>query len=263
MKRAIVTVVAYAALLYARTVMATPTPQQNCDNLRIKAWKAYTSCVDNAMAKDVKGVAFDEFAAFAKCRHAYAKKWVGFQSKSSLSGSSCRPVGGARFDNSAADGTVTDNLSGLVWELKTALDSTPDPLNPRDGDNFYSWSTGFPYAENGTAYTTFLTGVNGLNTTGFADANGWRLPTLAELQTIVLDFPCTGASGGAKCKCPSTPCVDPALDAANTKDSFYWSSTGYLPNPTSAWYVSFFDGVVVGNFGETNSFWVRAVRGGL
>src|SRR5207244_3672065 len=38
----------------------------------------WMSCVEAKVAKDAKGVSFDEFAAFAKCRHSYFKKWTYF-----------------------------------------------------------------------------------------------------------------------------------------------------------------------------------------
>jgi hypothetical protein len=251
MTKASLTVGACAALLWAGTVLATPTPQQSCDSARITAWKVYLSCVNSALAKHAKGVSLDASAAFARCRHTYFKNWTKFQSKASLVGSTC--VGTRYTDN--GDQTVTDNLSGLVWEKKDDLGGD------HDKDNSYTWSTGAPWAENGTVFTSFLSTVNGGG--GFAGANGWRLPTLAELQTIVLDFACTGAFGGAECTCPSSPCVDPALDASNTQASYYWSSTTNAYGPSNAWLVFFYDG---GNgywFGKGYTLFVRAVRGGL
>ena len=245
--------------------LALPTAQQKCDEARIKAWAKYVSCVDGVVAKDAKGVYSDwavESAAFAKCRHTYFKNWTTLEKSASLLGSSCNltdnrtnPPDPRYTDN--GDQTVTDNLSGLVWEKKDNAGGI------HDKDNWYTWSAGSPYKESGTAFTTFLTGAGtGLNVAGFAGANGWRLPTLAELQTIVLDFACTGAFGGAKCSCPSSPCVDPALDAANTQsDNYYWSATSDVRSPGIAWFVGFSNGVV-GRYFETDDSYVRAVRGG-
>jgi hypothetical protein len=50
---------------------------------------------------------------------------------------------------------------------------------------------------------SFLSSVNGDG--GFGGANGWRLPTLAELQTTMLDYTCTGAGGGATYVCITPP----------------------------------------------------------
>ena len=91
MTKTTLTATACAALLWAGAAFAkfTPSPQQNCDSARITAWKTYVSCVDKVLAKDAKGVEVDRGAACAKCRHAYFTKWKGFQSKTSLTGSTC------------------------------------------------------------------------------------------------------------------------------------------------------------------------------
>lgn len=256
MTKTIVTVVACATLLWAGTAVATPTAQQRCDYARITAWKTYVSCVDTAVAKDAKGVMFDESAAFAKCRHTYFKNWTSFQREASLAGSTCTAGVGNRFTVTDSGATVTDALTGLVWELKTNDSSV------HNGGGVYIWSTGSPWAESGTAFTTFLTA--GLNTPGFAGANGWRVPTNAELQSIVLDFPCTGAFGGSACTCPSNPCV--AFSDPNTQSFYYMSATGYVPSPNFAWVVTFGTGGVDGGIGysfKADGEYVRAVRGGL
>ena len=256
MKRALLASLGVALLLSANSALAkfTPTAQEKCDFARVTAWKVYTSCVDVVVAKDAKGVSFDEFAAFAKCRHAYFKKWTAFQGKAAYAGTSCDqtvPSIGGRFKDNM-DGTVTDNLSGLVWEKKT------NDASVHDEGNFYTWSTG-TNNEDGTAFTTFLTA--GLNTPGFAGANGW-LPTLVELQTSLRDFTCTGAGGGATCTCGSSPCIDATFGP--TQSFSYWSATSYVPNPSFAWVVGFGDGSVLGNFHlKTDLVNVRAVRGGL
>jgi hypothetical protein len=266
MIKAVLTVAACATLLWAGTALAAPTPQEKCDKAHVTAWKAYVACVDGVLAKDAKGSlttgGSDEFAAFAKCRHTYFKKWTGFGKNAALKGSTCRNADGtavARFvDN--GDGTVTDNLTTLVWEKKDNLDGTANSSDPRDADNTYTWSTGSPYEENGTAFTSFLTDpTTGLNATGFAGANGWRLPTLAELQSIVLDFKCTGAGGSSTCSCTSNPCI--AFSDANTS-AYDWSASSYVPDPSAVWFVYFINGnVSIG--GKTSGLFVRAVRGGL
>jgi hypothetical protein len=252
--KAIVTRTACIVLLWAGTVLATQTPQQKCDHARVMAWKTYLSCVDTVVAKDAGCVpnascppSFSEFAAFATCRHAYFKKWTAFQSSASLTGSTC--VGG-RFTTTDGGTTVTDALTGLIWEKKTN-DSTV-----HDVGNVNTWSTGTSKGD-GTAFTTFLAGaLTGLNVAGFGGAEGWRLPTLAELQTIVLDFTCTKVS----CLCGSDPCIDATFGP--TQSSYYWSATSWAPNSADAWYV-LFDTGSVGVLGELGGDYVRAVRGGL
>jgi hypothetical protein len=236
--------------------LGTQSAQEKCDSARITAWKTYLSCVDTVVVKDVEGASFDEEAAFTNCRHTYFKNWTAFQPKASLAGSTCI---GSRFTVTDSGATVTDGLTRLVWELKTGtVGGGTDFSNPENVNNTYSWSMGSPYAENGTAFTTFLTA--GLNAPGFAGANGWRLPTLAELQTIVLDFPCTGAGEGPTCSCGTSPCIDGTFGP--TQSGNYWSATSYVPFPDGAWGVGFGTGFV-DSFTKSLGLYVRAVRGGL
>ena len=192
-------------------------------------------------------------------------------------GSTCHVGLGSRFTDNG-DGTVTDALTTLVWEKKDNLDSTVDYSDPHDADNTYTWSSGpSSSVEDGTVFTTsfspavpgFLTNsMTSLNVAGFAGASGWRLPTLAELQTIVLDFPCTKKS--VSCDCVVSPCIPstfgppPPHGFGPTQPSQYWSSTSYLPYSRNAWSVSFDDGSVTAVFLFKNAgVYVRAVRGGF
>jgi hypothetical protein len=224
---------AAGTLLWPTTALATPTPQQLCDSARITAWKSYLSCVDGVLAKNARGALVDlviAFPAFAKCRHQYFANWVEFQGRNSLAGSTCI---GSRFTSTDSGTTVTDALTSLVWEKKTNFDSVANPADPHDADNTYSWSTtGPPYAESGTTFTDFLAT---LNSGGFAGANGWRLPTLAELQTILLDFPCRAMSNCGSCG--ANPCIDPAFDPTQNSlpGNGYWSATSWLPGLGLAW----------------------------
>jgi uncharacterized protein DUF1566 len=176
------------------------------------------------------------------------------QTTGSLAGSTCS---GSRFTDNG-DQTVTDNFSGLVWEKKEGLDNVPNLLNAHDADNAYTLSVGAPYKENGTAFTSLLAMVNGGG--GFGGANAWRLPTFVELETILADFECDDP---VTCTCPSTPCIDPALDAANTRSAFYWSATTFVPNPIISWIVNFNDSNDIDSNVRSNTWHVRAVRGGL
>lgn len=161
----------------------------------------------------------------------------------------CPPNSPTRFvDN--GDGTVCDHQTGLMWEQKDGVsDSTVDLNNPRDVDNNYSWSiSGGP--PDGTAYTDFLARLNGTiaNTDPSEQLGGhrdWRLPTSAELQTIL--------------DCSFFPCIDPTFGP--TAATIYWSSTSLASNPLNAWVAFFFDGGVL-NGNKSIDTRVRAVRGG-
>ena len=237
-----------AALLFSGAAWAVPTAQQNCDYARITAWKAYKSCLGRITARGAKQLAAAPYAASANCRHAYFQKWTAFQNPNrvpSLAGSTCI---GARFvDN--GDGTVTDHLSALVWEKKTNLDEATNSGDPHDADNAYDWWS---------AFTSFLVS---LNETGFAGHYDWRVPAIVELQTIVLDFRCSGDRPSPRCTCPSLPCVDLALDPANTAMHSYWSDTISIRHPGWAW--NLLESFVTADPPGSSSYRVRAVRGGL
>ncbi len=133
----------------------------------------------------------------------------------------------------------------------------PDGNHTHVGASF-SWSTNPSYAEDGTVFTNALATMN--SGAGFAGANGWRLPTLAEIQTPTLDFRCSGAGLGAICRCPSEPCVDPALGLAPSLDT--WSGTNVLPDASLVWAVQVSDGEPVRAV-KIGSDAIRAVRGGI
>lgn len=146
------------------------------------------------------------------------------------------------------DGTICDRDTGLMWEMKNASDGTADLNNPNDVDNGYSWSiTGT--APDGTAFTDFLPRLNGEIAGGdFPEQLGghsdWRLPTSAELQTIL------DCSFGV-------PCIDPIFGPTL---KWYWSSTSVDSVSNHAWIVSFLAGVQPTN--KSDLVRVRAVRGG-
>jgi len=73
--------------------------------------------------------------------------------------------------------------------------------------------------------------------------NGWRLPTIEELMSLI-DF--------SK--------VDPATELPECRSSHYWSGSPYAYNTAYAWGVYFDDGAVYGD-NKTGRYYVRAVRG--
>ena len=155
------------------------------------------------------------------------------------------------------DGTVTDNYTGLQWEQKNSAGGGADLTNPHDVDNAYTWSISPTGAADGTAYTDFLSRLNTCTssdgvtvTASFAGHCDWRLPTIAELQTILL----------AAYPCGTSPCIDPVF-GPTPAPPLYWSSTTYDAIPLHAFLVFFGDGSVV-TLPKGGSIPIRAVRGG-
>lgn len=138
-----------------------------------------------------------------------------------------------------ANGTITDNRTGLVWEKLS------DDGGIHDFNNGYSWSN------------AIASKVASLNATSFAGFNDWRLPNIRELLSI-LDL---GSSAGvpsvfsSNCTpgCTVTTC-------SCTLQNFYWSSTPRLDIPDQAWTVHR-DGFAPSSF-KSDIAVVRAVRGG-
>ena len=157
------------------------------------------------------------------------------QSKSGVAVLRCR-VGTGRFIANG-DETITDTQSGLMWETKVAGNNCLRCVN-----DAYTWDG---------AKGAWLDRLHGRliaseNEGGFAGYSDWRLPTLAELRTIV--------------NTSVVPTIDPIFGP--TFLSFYWSASTYASNPAfQAWSVNFSFGYVSVDSKSLN-FRVRAVRGG-
>lgn len=238
MQKGITTIAAAAVLLFTAT--AVHADEAQCIAARYKAAGKYASCDANAFAKAV--VAGGLNPLLAKCNQKYAATWTRLSAK--YPGTSCE---GARFvDNS--DGTITDNLTLLVWEKKDASDGAADLSNAHDVDNRYTWSAVGSDAD-GAAFTDFLARLN--SPTCFAAECDWRLPMVSELQTILLPetYPCA-----------TDPCIDPIFGP--TFSYSYWSSSTYQVDPSRAWYVGFTVAAGGGADFKTVVANVRAVRAG-
>ena len=129
---------------------------------------------------------------------------------------------------------VRDNVTGLIWEVKTFLDGTI-----HDRDNKYDWNN---------AQNVFIATLNAGS--GYCSHTDWRLPTIKELSFIV-------DSGSSR------PCIDIEYFTYNALTD-YWSSTSgalYSGYTTHAWVVSFSSGST-GRLHKSHGRYTRAVRSG-
>jgi hypothetical protein len=154
-----------------------------------------------------------------------------------------------------ADGWLMtrDNVTGLIWEMKT------NDGGIHDKDKTFTWcdknsaTNGGDQGEcgsgTGNAATDTEAFIDALNDAHFGGFSDWRLPGIKELLSLVN---------------PSIPSPGPTIDAAwfpRTVSSYYWSSTTYASHTDYAWFVSFYYGVD-GSGAKFGSFCVRAVRAG-
>ena len=133
------------------------------------------------------------------------------------------------------DGTVTDNNTLLMWEVKVA-----------GGGGFSTCLTNL-HGVDSTCTWVQATGswIAAINVANLGGHNDWRLPNVKELQSIV-DYSKTNPASSV-----------PGSTAADND----WSSTTNAGNSSNAWNVNFNDGNV-NNDDKNNSLRVRAVRGG-
>jgi Protein of unknown function (DUF1566)/Collagen triple helix repeat (20 copies)/IPT/TIG domain len=173
------------------------------------------------------------------------------------------------------DGTVTDNQTGLMWQMEAS-----NTLNQN-----YSWTISSPFAD-GSLFSDFLAALNGgewysPDTAVYSIANlgagvagqeipsingannpapclanhcDWRIPTRAELRTLVEFSEVCPAL-------PGFPCINPIFGA--TQASKYWTATSdntfFISGNDKAYCVDFSNGGDCEDF-KGASHYARAVR---
>jgi len=124
---------------------------------------------------------------------------------------------------------VKDNVTGLVWEVKITT------AGIHNKDNTYQWGgdtaigKGHPDAQGvyyDPSWNELVQGSN--NTENLCGFNNWRVPTIAELSSIV-----------------NKGTFYPAIDTnyfPNTTPEGFWSSSPIAGQPVIAWRVNFDEG---------------------
>jgi len=137
------------------------------------------------------------------------------------------------------NGTITDNVTGLMWEKLS------DDGSIHDKDNQYA------------GLTAAIAKATSLNTANFAGHNDWRIPNLRELESLP-DYSLYNLAVRAPFR---TNCVAncTVLTCSCTKANIYFTSTVYTGYPAAVWKINMIDGdVYAGDAVDTH--YARAVR---
>ena len=146
--------------------------------------------------------------------------------------------------SAVAGGCVQDNVTGLMWEVKTADGGL------RDWHKTYTNYSAAYNPNNQYGAATDASGyVTAVNATSLCGHNDWRLPSADELQSIV-DY--------------GVAYPGPTIDASwfpNTQGGWFWSASSYVGYSDYAWGVYFNYGGVNDN-NRNVTYAVRLVRAG-
>ncbi|MFO1421394.1 MAG: DUF1566 domain-containing protein [Candidatus Competibacteraceae bacterium] len=135
------------------------------------------------------------------------------------------------------NGTVTDNLTGLVWLKNVGCTGT------------MTWSAARTWA------AALAAGSCGLS--DGSTAGQWRLPTIKELSSLIH----AGVGSPAVPNSAGTGRWQEGDPFAGVQSNAYWSSTTYVPDSSYAWDAYLADGNVSA-ISKTSSYYAWPVRGG-
>lgn len=110
------------------------------------------------------------------------------------------------------DGTVTDNLTGLMWTRDANLMASRDPgldVDGTAGDGAITWQKALDY-------------IKKLNTEAYLGYTDWRLPNINELKSMI------------NVEEPNIPNWLNTSGFSNVQSNKYWSSTSYTWDSTTS-----------------------------
>ncbi|ABQ24951.1 Lcl C-terminal domain-containing protein [Geotalea uraniireducens] len=142
-----------------------------------------------------------------------------------------------------ADGTVTDNLTGLVWLKNANCTDTVGGINRADG--YLTWADALTWSNN------LASGACGLS--DGSTAGQWRLPNSTELDSLV-DIEHRG---------PALPAGHPFTGA---QLGIYWSSSSSAGDNTYGWGIDMNTGDIDHGYPKSIGLYVwpvRAVQGNI
>lgn len=127
-----------------------------------------------------------------------------------------------------SNGEVSDKLTGLVWQ-RCSLGLTWNGVACTGSISSYNWENALTVAK--------------------SVGDGWRMPNIKELQTII-----------------ERACFAPAINQTIFPDTptnaYYWSSSPVVNLYIYAWPINFYNGVIAyGSYtGKNSEYYVRLVR---
>jgi len=136
------------------------------------------------------------------------------------------------------NGTVTDNLTGLIWLKNANCTDTVGSIVKSTGT--LTWTNALTWSNN------LASGDCGLSDS--SSAGEWRLPNMRELYSLI-DFS------------QYNPPLPNDRPFENVESDYYWSSTTDEHEPAKAWYVYLVKGDVLYD-PKTYGYYVWPVRGG-
>lgn len=138
------------------------------------------------------------------------------------------------------DGTVTDNLTGLVWTKDANLMSARDPWFDADrtsGDGAVTWQHALDY-------------VAKLNAEAYLGYTDWHLPNVTEVESLINP------------EQPDTAAWLNTQGFSDVQSHVYWSSTSFASFTPFAWFIWMWDGDMYGSSKSSAAYYVWPVRFG-